>query len=75
VFLLPLPPDKYALAISPGPSVNVLASRPEISRTGDGPEEELMFVINEHLTLRKIAEKLSEPDTRIDEWIKVRNEL
>ena len=51
-------------AISPGPSVNVLASRPELSRTGDGPEVELMFVIREHLTQRKIAEKLSEPDTK-----------
>jgi hypothetical protein len=64
----------HALAISPGPCVNVLASRPAISRAGDGPEEELMFVIEEHLKQGKIARKLSEPDTNIDEWMKVRNE-
>jgi hypothetical protein len=69
-----LAPDVPALAISPAPSVNVLASRPDISRTDDGPGEELMVVIKEHLTQRKIAEKLSEPDTNRDEWMKIRNE-
>jgi hypothetical protein len=63
-----------ALAISPGPSVNILASRSETSRTGDGPETVLMFVIKERLTKRKIAETLSESDTSIDEWMKIRNE-
>jgi len=33
-----------------------------------------MLVRKEHLTQRKIAEKLSEPETNIDEWMKIRNE-
>jgi hypothetical protein len=35
-----LPQDTPALAISLKPSASVLASRPEISRMGDGPEDE-----------------------------------
>jgi hypothetical protein len=33
-------------------------------------EEALMFVTKEHSTQRKTTEKLSEPDTNIDEWMK-----
>ena len=36
--------------------------------------ERLLVVMKEHLTQRKIAEMLSEPDTKIDAWMKIRNE-